>query len=91
MLLSRLQLPPLRQLMPPPELPVRRLTPPPEPEVDWVGLEEAVAHFDAPQLPLLQQPAIVPFPQSVPVNFAPPPPLPPVDWAVVAYALFTIA
>ena len=90
-LLNRLQVPPLRQLTPPPALPVRHLTPPPEPEVDWVELEQVVAHFDAPQLPLLQQPVVEPFPQFVPDNFMPPKQLPPVDWAKIAHALFVLA
>ena len=47
MLLSRLQLPPLQPLTPPPEFPLHPLTPPPEQQVDWEGLEAAVAEFDA--------------------------------------------
>ena len=50
MLLHRLQLPPLRPLTPPPEPPLRPLTPPQEQKVDWVGLEAAVANFDAPRV-----------------------------------------
>ena len=76
---------------PPPALPERHLTPPPEPEVDWVELERVVAHFDSPQLPLLQQPVVEPFPQFVPDNFMPPQQLPPVDWAKIAHALFVLA
>ena len=96
-LLSRLQRPPLRPLTPPPEPPLRPPTPPLEQAVDWLGLEAAVADFDALQylvLPpplVLQQPEVAPVPQFIPVHFAPPPPLLPVDWAMVAYALFTIA
>ena len=96
-LLSRLQLPPLQLVAPPPEFPLRPPTPPPEQRVDWEGLEAAVAEFDAPgafELPPqlgLEQPEVAACPQYMPANFAAPPPLPPVDWAMVAYALFTIA
>lgn len=83
----------------------RPLTPPPETEVDWAGLEEALADFDAPQHPLvlplqqqlvpppliLQQPDVDPYQEFVPQPVLQPPPLPQVDWAMVAYALFSIA
>ena len=79
-LLERLQDPPQRPLTPPPEL-----------EVDWEGLEAALADFDAPQPLILQQPEVVPQPQFVPLLYVQPQPLPQVDWAMVAYALFIIA
>ena len=96
-LLSRLQLPPLQPLTPPPELPLCPPTPPPEQPLDWEGLEAAVAEFDAPwcfALPppiVLQQPEVAPYPQFIPAYFAAPRPLPQVDRAMVAYALFTVA
>ena len=96
-LLHRMQLPPLRPLTPPPELPRRVATPPPEPVVDWVALEAGVADFDAPHrgvLPpqlVLQHPNVVPVPQFIPADFVPPQPLQQVDWAMIAYLLFTIA
>ena len=89
-LLQRLQVPPLRTITPPPELP------PPQQEQDWVEVEAAVARFDGqeylvvPRLPLLQQPEVVPLPQHSPAGFAAPQPMPAVDWAVIAGALFEI-
>ena len=84
--------------MPPPQPQLRPPTPPPEQEVDWAGLEAAVAGFDHLELEIefppplaLQQPAVVPRPDHVPENFQPPQRMPPVDWAMVAYALFAIA
>lgn len=73
-LLERLQEPRLQPLTQPPEPPLRPLTPPPEPEVDWVGLEDALANFDAPQLPVLQQPEVVLHPQFEPLQYTPPQP-----------------
>ena len=96
-LLSRLQLPPLQPLTPPPEFPLRPQTPPEEQAIDWEGLEVAVAAFDEQQHlappPLLapQEPDVVLCPQFVPAGFAQRPLLPQVDWAMVAYALFTVA
>ena len=75
-LLHRLQLLSLQRLTPPPELPPRQFTTPLEQE-DWVTLEAAVAHFDAPQQQYLlvpQQPTVVPYPEFVPVGFVQPPP-----------------
>ena len=89
-LLQRLQVPPLRTITPPPEIPQHH-----EP-VDWVELEAAVATFDGqeylvvPWVPLLQQPEVMPVPQHVPTGFIAPPPMPEVDWAGIARALFTI-
>ena len=97
-LLHRLQLPPLQPLSPPPEQQLCPPTPPPEQQVDWVGLEAAVAGFDNLEIEIelppplaLQQPAAVPRPENVPPQFLQPQQMPPVDWAIIAYALFTIA
>ena len=90
MLLQHLQLPPLRPITPPPELP------PHHQAVDWVELEVAVATFDGqeylvvPRVPRLQQPVVMPVPQHVPIGYATPPPIPEVDWASITQALFTI-
>ena len=84
--------------------PQQLLTPPHEPDVDWVGLEQAVANFDNlpapvpqpefvvhPQPLALQQPHVVLQPHIVPVHYVPPQPMRPVDWGMIAHALFTIA
>ena len=96
-LLHRMQLPPLRQITLPPELPPRLVTPPPEQEEKWVQLEAAVAAFDGQRYVLvaqplvLQGPQVAPVPEHVPAGYQPPPPMPAVDWALVAHALFSIA
>ena len=96
-LLHRMQLPPLQQISPPPELQPRLVTPPPEQDETWVELEAAVAAFDGrhyvlvAQPPALQQRQVAPVPEHVPAGYQPPPPMPAVDWALVAHALFSIA
>ena len=92
-LLHRMQLPPLQQITPPPELAPRPVTPPPEPEEEWVQLEAAVAAFDRERYVLVAQPLTLQQPQiaPVPTGYQPPPPMPAVDWALVAHALFSVA
>ena len=89
-LLQRLQVPQLRPMTPPPELPLL------DRERDWVEVEAAVAQFDGqeylvvPRIPVLQQPGTAPVPQHIPIGFAAPPPMPQVDWAAIAAALFAV-
>ena len=80
------------------------LTPPQEPDVDWGGLEQAVANFDnlpppapqpefvvQPQPLALQQPHVILQPNIVPMHYVPPQPMRPVDWGMIVHALFKIA
>ena len=92
-LLHRMQVPPLQQITPPPELPPRPVTPPPEQDETWVELEAAVAGFDGQHYVLVTQPLALQQPNvaHVPAGHQPPQPMPPVDWALIAHALFAIA
>ena len=90
-LLERLQLPPLQPLTPPPELEPRIVSPGAVFDIDWEELEEGLAIFDGPPVPLMQQPIVVPVPQFEPAHFVQPPPMPRVDWAAIAHALFVAA